>query len=134
MIDKENLCKHKWIHYIYTNSNGDNHIEKYPVIYINDKYVYFKRARKNQLDCVCTSFVNKDLSSVFKKDYKFLWDRDKYFWICEENADGIIEAAKARFDEDRKKRWKAQAKLDLERAKKNYEHALKVYESYEEEE
>lgn len=133
MIDKENLCKHKWIHYIYTNSNGDNHIEKYPVIYINSKYVYFKRGRDEKLGMTYTSFVKVNLADVFKSDYKFLSENNRYFWINEENADGIIEAAKARFDEDRKKRWKAQAKMDLERAKKNYEHALKVYESYEEE-
>ena len=131
-MNKENLCQHKWIYFVYTNANGDNHIEKYPVIYINSKYVYFKRARQDQLGYINTSLVNKDLASVFKKDYKFLWDRDKYFWICEENADGIIEAAKARFDEDRKNRWKNQAKMELERAKRNYELAMEKYKIYEE--
>lgn len=129
-MDKKNLCKHKHIYYVHTDSNGNNHIEKYPVIYINSEYVYFKRARKNELGHIYTSFVKNDLKSVFEKDYMFLQDRDRYFWINNENAESIIAAAKERFDEDRKNRWKNQAKNELERAKQNYERALKVYESY----
>lgn len=131
-MDKENLCKHKWIYYVYTDSKGDNHIEKYPVVYINSKYVYFKHSRKDELSKTYTSFVNKDLKSMFSKDYKFLWERDRYFWINEDNAESIIAAAKERFDEDRNNRWKIQAKNELDRARKNYESALARYKTYDE--
>lgn len=131
-MDKENLCKRKHIYYVHTDSNGNNHIEKYPVIYINSEYVYFKKARKNELGRTYTSWVKKDLKSVFEKDYRFLWDRDRYFWINDENAESIIAAAKARFDEDRKNRWKIQAKNELDRARKNYEYALNNYKTYDE--
>jgi len=131
-MNKEDLCKHKHIYYVHTDSNGNNHIEKYPVIYINSEYVYFKKARKNELGKTYTSWVKKDLKSVFEKDYKFLWDRDRYFWINNENAESIITAAKARFDEDRNNRWKIQAKNELDRARKNYEYALRNYKTYDE--
>lgn len=130
-MNKENLCKHKWIYYVYTNSNGDNHIEKYPIIYINKKYVYFKRSREDKLGMTYTNNVKTDLAAVFQRGYKYLYEHDRYYWIHEENSDSIIKAAKAKFDEENKNRWKNIAKADLERAKKNYEHALKVYESYE---
>ena len=131
-MDKENLCKQKHIYYVHTDSNWDNHIEKYPVVYINSEYVYFKKARKNELCKTYTSWVKKDLKSVFEKDYKFLWDRDRYFWINNENAESIISMAKERFDEDRKNRWKIQAKNELDKARKNYEYALKNYKTYDE--
>ena len=131
-MNKENLCKHKYIYYVHTDSNGDNHIEKYPVVYINSEYVYFKRARKNELGHTFTNFVKKDLKSVFEKDTRFIWDRDRYFWINDENAESIIAAAKAKFEEETKNRWKNQAKNELDRAKKNYEYALQKYKAYDE--
>ena len=131
-MNRENLCKHKWIYYVHTDSNGDNHIEKYPVVYINSEYVYFKRSRKNELGHTFTNFVKRDLKSVFEKDYRFIWDKDRYFWINDENAESIIAAAKARFDEDRKNRYKIQAKNELDRARKNYEFALRNYKAYDE--
>lgn len=52
---KKNLSKCKYVYRIYKENNRYN-IEKYPIVYINSKVVYFKTGRKNYLDC--RSFSN----------------------------------------------------------------------------
>ena len=45
MLDMKALSKQKFIYYVY-EADKTLHIEKFPIIYINSEFVYFKTGRK----------------------------------------------------------------------------------------
>ena len=55
MLDNKTLSKQKFIYYVY-ESDKTIHIEKFPIVYINSKYVYYKHSRKHELEKVYISF------------------------------------------------------------------------------
>ena len=127
MPNKETLSKHKYIYYVYETADKTIHIEKFPVIYINSKYVYYKRHRKDELDKVYVGYVKDSLADVYNKDYKFISESDRYFWNDVDNAQDVVDMLKKKADEDRIKNNKSWAERDLEYAKKKYEQALEQY-------
>ena len=91
-MDYKNLNKYKYIYHIYQSGNII-HIEKYPVIYINSKVIYFKTGRKEYLSCqhLC-NFVNA--TEYSPKYYKWY---DKYFIGKEKEVKEIFEDLKQHF-------------------------------------
>ena len=66
-MDNKNLGKLKYIYKIYMSINKIAHCERYPVIYINDEYCYYKDSGK-KLEYISTSRIQKQFSS--SKDLK----------------------------------------------------------------
>ena len=100
-IDKENLSKIKYIHYIHGDDIGSHHVEKYPVVYINSTYVYFRVNGTPELKCINLSSVWARYSD-FVESYKecdVFHIRDDMptiycFYISDEEIASIINANK----------------------------------------
>ena len=136
-MDLKNLSKYKYIYRIYESSDEVLHCEKYPVIYINNKVVYFKDARKQER--LNYKDVNKILDNFTKfyqgeNAWKWEWGRpcfDEYFWNVETNITEIYEDLKKQRFAMRCKKIERSKYDRLERAKKEYENALKEVEAFE---
>ena len=91
-MDKTTLSKHKHIHRLYYADDGKYHIEKFPVVYMNEKYTYFKTGRQQMLVHVRTDAV---YNSCEEFDEEHLWRYVSiYFWEAEENALEIVRRKK----------------------------------------
>ncbi len=131
MLDKETLSKQKYIYYVY-ESDKTIHIEKFPIIYMNSHYVYFKHSRKHELEKVYVNNVKDTLADIFKKDYRFIYSSDRYFWNPAENPEEVVTMLKKKADEKRIEENKSWAERELERAKTAYEAAQKRYDIWKE--
>lgn len=58
------LSKQKYIYKIYQTYDGMFHIEKFPIIYANSAYVYFKVANKQELQCVGLRYIKDDITDL----------------------------------------------------------------------
>lgn len=47
--EKQNLSKHKRIYRVYLADDGKLHEENYPVVYVNEKWVYYARRKGQEL-------------------------------------------------------------------------------------
>lgn len=131
MLDMKTMSKQKYIYYVY-ESDKTLHIEKFPIIYINSEFVYFKTGRKNALENVRTSRVKDNLEDIFKHDYHFVWREDRYFWNSVENPEEVVAELKRKADEKRIAENKSWAERELENAKKAYERAQEKYKIWQE--
>lgn len=59
----EDLNKRKFIHWLYVNSKGEFHTERYPVVYINKNYVYYVRGKGQRLCEKDLNMVHESLGS-----------------------------------------------------------------------
>jgi hypothetical protein len=105
------------------------------VVYINSEVVYFKEARKKDglgrvyIDHVWDSFVN-----LLSEDRRYLCNPlyiDRYFWNCETNVQEIYEDLKRQRAEYKSQDNQNKIRSRLERAKREYEDALKEYKALE---
>ena len=92
-METATLSKRKHIHYLHEDGDGVFHIEKYPVVYSNSEYTYFKSGRKQMLGMIQTNKIfdstdNVDLANSFAY-------YGSYVWEAEENALEIINQKKA---------------------------------------
>ena len=132
MVDLKNLSKIKHIYRIYESEDKVLHCEKYPVIYINSKVVYFKSTRKQEmLNCI---YINKVLDSFTEfcqnNYYHNIYSScfDKYFWDMETNIEEIYADLKKQRNVIRNKNNEERKRNRYERAKPEYEAALKEIE------
>lgn len=130
MIDIKNLGKRKYIYRIYETEDDVLHCEKYPIIYINSKIIYFKDARKKEyLNYIETSDVLNNFTEFYRRLWNFRpgWSPcfDKYFWNCDPDIEKIYADLLIQRDVLRKKDIEEKRKYRLEKAKKEYEAALK---------
>lgn len=63
-MEAKDLSKQKYIYELYEDIVGNLHCEKHRVIYVNSKYVYFKQARKDDLDWVMVKYVGDTLQDL----------------------------------------------------------------------
>lgn len=129
MPDMKNLSKLKYIYRVYESSDKVLHIEKYPIIYINSKVVYFKDVRKQEY------IHRKDLNQVkdsFVDFYTSSWGDypcfDRYFWNVETNVYDIYNELKEKHEEFRINEKIKKTKEQMENSKRMYERYLKEYE------
>ena len=131
MLDMKNLSKLKYIYRIYESSDKILHLEKYPIIYINSEVVYFKDGRKQEylnstrVEKVLDNFVSACNSNRFGHYSTYI---DKYFWNIETNVQEIYEDLKKQRAELKSKDEEQKKHDRLERAKREYEAALKEVE------
>ena len=132
MIDLKKLSKIKHIYRIYESEDEVLHCEKYPVIYINSKVVYFKDARKQEmLNYINISNVLDSITDFYQNNYYLNHCRpcfDKYFWNMETNIQEIYEDLKTQRNAIRTKNEEEKKRNRYEKAKREYEAALKEIE------
>lgn len=58
MIDKQNLSKYRYIYFIQEDDAKDLVIINYPIIYINEKIVYYKVPGSQYLGTISTDWIN----------------------------------------------------------------------------
>ena len=130
MLDEKNLSKIKYIYRIYESEDEVLHCEKFPVIYINSKVVYFKDARKQELlNYTRISNVLENFTQFYHGGYmSYRPSFDKYFFSMETNIEEIYADLKKQREMIRCKN-EEKKKIDrYERAKREYEAALKEIE------
>lgn len=131
-MDLQNLSKIKHIYRIYESEDKVLHCEKFPVVYINSKVVYFKDARKKEyLNYTYVGNVMDNFTNFYQNNYYQNYYRpcfDKYFWNMETNVQEIYEDLKKQREMIRSKNEEEKKRDRLERAKREYENALKEIE------
>lgn len=120
-MDKEFLSKCKYF-YILTCDEERLHIQKFPIIYINQHYVYYHINGSDNLDYVDLSYVQDDLSKIdltglSRYSRRYLWTAPDDF--LEKNSEYMEQAKNRKLVEA------------LEKAKKNYEFAVRNLEAAE---
>jgi len=73
--ERQNLSKHKYIYQIYT-SDGVFHCERFPIVYSNTEFVYFKRNGSHSLNSVKFYSIQNPYSL---SDLKFISRESTYF-------------------------------------------------------
>lgn len=112
-MDKQNLSKIKYIYRIYKSAEDNQvHIEKYPVVYVNSNYTYYKVANKQELQWVGTPKVYETAKAACYELSKITryWNLSFYFWDLDgfdiENSKYIEnlrrEALKQKYESDLK--------------------------------
>lgn len=134
--NKKGLSKKKYIYRLYEAKDGVPHVEKYPVIYINERYVYFKVASKSELGRVDISDTYTSVVAYGKKDSRG-WHADAkecFFW--EDNIIG--QRLISNIESERNEALKAILKIDITNArtrvirrKAEYDQAVKELEQLE---
>ena len=73
-MDKTTLSKHRWIYEMYINEKNEVHIERYKVIYINKKYVFYIRGGDDSLSSCSLVYVfdNMDTYDQHSRLERFL--------------------------------------------------------------
>ena len=142
MIDTKDLGKIKYIYKVYISKDDKLYIEKYPIIYINSKVVYFKTGRKQyyldycQLLSVYNNFTdlsNNILSSSYPTKRNF-YSNIYLLLNIEDNIEELFKELLNKYNSIGFYRRKEIAARRLEIAKRDYEKALKEYEKYKEDE
>ena len=67
-MDKTMLSKHKYIHEVYIAAYNRIHLERYPVVYINGRYVYYSRGNQQMLGFLSLDSVHDSLESHLRNN------------------------------------------------------------------
>ena len=73
------MYKNKYIYRIYESSDEVLHIQKYPIVYMNDNWIYYKVGRKQSLGCFNIENLKDPIISKYKTWY------NEYFLDVDEN-------------------------------------------------
>jgi len=124
--EKATLSKHKYI-YCINGANGTLMAQKFPVVFINKSYTYFRVNGSYELARVETRHVDNDLSD----EYTLVRLLDRYSWhyiwelpddFAERNQEYMKRAQEARTKKYRRNIWR-----EYQKAKRNFELAEKKY-------
>ena len=113
-INKKELSKKKYIYRLYEAKDGVPHVEKYPVIYINERYVYFKVATKSELGRVDISDTYTSVVAYGKKDARGWHTETKQCFFWEDNIIG--QQLISNIESERNEALKAILKIDIQNA------------------
>lgn len=120
------LSKRKYVYALYKASDQTIHVEKYPVVYVNSEYCYFKTARLSTLHVETTRHIHEELTDRLLKDILNGWRA--YLWVADEDLVRVMneanEAKKAKDEQEAIRKIKneyALAQRRMELAKKAYE-------------
>ena len=124
MVKKENLSKYKYVYTIYKDNDTIN-VEKFPIVYSNSEYVYYKFASKNELSKINIREVDEKYNGITTA----ILDKLKYSRIYLLDINGFdIEEAKLHFYKKSKEKILEDAKLRLDRITREYNIAKREYE------
>lgn len=119
------MSKNKHIWCVYMSTDGKIHMEKYPIVYLNSKYVYYKTARKDMLSREYASSIRESLDS--RCIDAILYGNRRLFWQIDDDMENIlrgVKSAKAARDE---KRAIEKIKAEYANAQRRFELAKKAY-------
>lgn len=141
---KKNLSKYKYVYKIYKDSgeNAEFHIEKYPIVYINEEVLYYKSGRKNWLIPVTLNrnivYADKIAKTSYLEAVNYINNKiTKYnirhsvsvYFIDMNRIDNFdLSLIKRDFKEENKKFNIEQAEKEVKKYKKLYEDSLKKLE------
>lgn len=87
-MDKETLSKRK---YIYTIDAGAKSIQRFPVVYANKHYIYYKVPGNQGLNCIRTEIVHDSPSEA-----RVLQNRFQYVWEIDGDARQLLSQLKSK--------------------------------------
>lgn len=126
---KNNLSKYKYIYKIYYKDNA-YHIEHFPIVYMNDTYIYVKENSKKLKEIVVNYRYNKiftNIEEAIKQAQKYNnWE--SIYYIDKYEVDINIEELKLQWSKEKKQKDIKDKENNLARAKREYERALKELE------
>lgn len=143
---KRNLSKYKYVYRIYRNNgeNDDFHIEKYPIVYINEEVVYIKGSRKNWLTPISFNtdviYTDKIVKTSYLQAVEYInnkivrypyarYDSISVYFIDINKIDSFdLSLIKKDLKEETRKLNVDKAEKEVERYKKLYENSLKKLE------
>lgn len=76
-VDKDKISKLKHIYQVRQDAENNIHIEKFPIIYINSKFIYYKANGDDMLSILPV----KDIREKFPDDYDVRRYNAIYFWF-----------------------------------------------------
>lgn len=127
MLDKETLSKQKYIYCVYAGRDDNLNVERFPVIYINNHYVYFKKPGNEQLNSLTLPAISDSLDSLDLHDINSLRFCHKYFWNIDKDIPETFNKLREKYKRANFEKEKYEAKQKLELAKKIYEATLEQY-------
>lgn len=78
-VSKDKLSKLKYVYKVHQDSKDNIHLEKYPIIYINKYYVYYKANGDQMLNILST----RNIEEKFPDNYDFGRYNSIYFWFSD---------------------------------------------------
>lgn len=130
MLNKETLSKQKYIYTVYISKDGVIHSEKFPVIYINKTYVYYKTPEKENLTYRYIAEVYDSLEKFPEEKIYSLYDNycpRTFFWNIKD-APKTLKEFREKYNKAKYEKTKEEEKQKVEQAKKLYEATLAQYE------
>lgn len=133
---KKNLSKCKYVYRIY-KEHDNFHIEKYPIVYINNEVVYFKIGRKNHLESISFSNLWTNVKESFEKaieyinsepDYRYYYFTSVFFVETDKLKEFDLSLIKKRLKEESKESEIKKQEQKIEICKKAYELELRKLE------
>lgn len=79
----EQLSKKKYIHHLYISNDLILHHEKYPIVYSNSEYIYYKKPGNPELERACTRDVSNRTFDDCMKNLRVIGHRlwfNAYLW------------------------------------------------------
>lgn len=124
-MDKNNLSKLKYIYRIYESEDKKLHLERYPIVYINQEVVYFKTGRDNmKLPWVRCADVKDDFVE-FGAGYYGCALFNQYFWGLKTSVQDIFDHIQIEWSEYRNAELKTNVERQYRAAKERYERLKK---------
>lgn len=130
---KKNLSKCKYIYRIY-REHENFHIEKYPIVYINSKVVYFKTGRKNDIERMNFNSLWKNINESFDAaieyinnltDSQYRYTTSVYFVEADKLKEFDLSLIKKRLNKESKESKIKTQEQEVERCKRIYELQLR---------
>ena len=120
-MDKTTLSKHKYIYRVYVSNDETIHCEKFPVVYINSKYVYFERGSKQPLEYTSTDMVLDSVGWLMEKNASLGKNlltnvAQRYYWEVSENPEETMKSLRSIQNENKLKK-------DIEYAERGLSYA-----------
>lgn len=139
----EHIIHHKYIYHLQVDKYNIFHCEKYPVVYENSKYVYYKTGRKSSLDYIEKEYIKNNFNEILEKKYLrsgYLFERPTKEELKIQSKQAEIAAKKKKIEKKRselnymqKKRIDAQKYIeDLEKDILKLEEEIKNEENIKE--
>lgn len=123
-IDVTKLSKLKYIYYFFTLSDGKTVMERFPIVYINHKYVYFARPGQDMLS-------NVNISECYETKDHFIFGQERwtkhYYVLCptEKDETVIYNKLQSVMDELRESKIKEENLVKYLKLKQSLETTLK---------
>lgn len=128
MLDKDKICKRKYIYRSYKSDDGTFHCERYPIAYQNRNYVYYVTGSGHMLGVVGSNMVIETMGSAIQRNI----DRGReatyginnsYFWNVSSDDMKLLRDWAKKLREDHIQKALKYAKSECERLEQELKQA-----------